>query len=84
MKRLSFQILSALIFAILFTFSHAHAAAPAEIVIGATAPLTGPAAEAGIALKQGITMLVEEWNAKGGIQIKEAGVEPHNKWIAIF
>jgi branched-chain amino acid transport system substrate-binding protein len=49
------------------------AAAPDEIRIGATAPLTGPAAEAGVALRQGIILAVEEWNAKGGIQIKEAG-----------
>jgi len=35
--------------------------------------LTGPAAEAGVALKQGIILAVEEWNAKGGIYIKEAG-----------
>jgi branched-chain amino acid transport system substrate-binding protein len=72
MKGKSFQIFFAIVCAILFTVNQAYAA-PSEIVIGATAPLTGPAAEAGIALKQGITMLVEEWNAKGGIQIKEAG-----------
>jgi len=51
----------------------AWAAAPKEIVIGATAPLTGPAAEAGVALKQGMLLAVEEWNAQGGIQVKEAG-----------
>jgi branched-chain amino acid transport system substrate-binding protein len=49
------------------------AASPDEIKIGVTAPLTGPAAEAGVALKQGMLLAVEEWNAKGGIQIKEAG-----------
>ena len=49
------------------------AGAPKEIRIGVTAPLTGPAAEAGVALKQGMMMAVEEWNAKGGIQVKEAG-----------
>ena len=49
------------------------AGAPKEIRIGVTAPLTGPAAEAGVALKQGMIMAVEEWNAKGGIQVKEAG-----------
>ena len=72
MKRQSFKIIFTVVCAILFTINHVHAA-PSEIVIGATAPLTGPAAEAGIALKQGITMVVEEWNAKGGIEIKEAG-----------
>lgn len=50
-----------------------YAGTPEQIRIGVTAPLTGPAAEAGVALKQGIIMAVEEWNAKGGIYIKEAG-----------
>lgn len=49
------------------------AGAPKEIRIGVTAPLTGPAAEAGVALKEGIIMAGEEWNAKGGIYVKEAG-----------
>jgi branched-chain amino acid transport system substrate-binding protein len=44
-----------------------------EIRIGATAALTGPAAEAGVALKQGMILAVEEWNAKGGIFIKDVG-----------
>jgi len=73
MRRLLFSIIFTLVCTILFTIGQTHAAAPTEITIGATAPLTGPAAEAGIALKQGITMVVEEWNAKGGIEIKEAG-----------
>jgi branched-chain amino acid transport system substrate-binding protein len=50
-----------------------YAASPKEIRIGVTAPLTGPAAEAGVALKQGIILAMEEWNQKGGIFIKEAG-----------
>lgn len=49
------------------------AQAPTEIRIGVTAPLTGPAAESGIGLKEGMILAVEEWNAKGGIYIKEAG-----------
>ena len=49
------------------------AQAPNEIRIGVTAPLTGPAAENGIGLKEGMILAVEEWNAKGGIYIKEAG-----------
>ena len=53
--------------------SSGMAAAPDEIRIGATAPLTGPAAEAGVALRQGLLLAVEEWNAKGGIQIREVG-----------
>jgi len=57
--------------AVMLTVS--NAASPDEIRIGATAPLTGPAAEAGVALRQGIILAVEEWNAQGGILIKEAG-----------
>jgi branched-chain amino acid transport system substrate-binding protein len=53
--------------------SSSFADAPKEIRIGATAPLTGPAAEAGVALKEGIVLAVEEVNAKGGIYIEEAG-----------
>ena len=56
-----------------FETSVCLADAPEEIRIGVTAPLTGPAAEAGVALKQGIILAVEEWNAKGGIEVKEAG-----------
>lgn len=37
--------------------------------IGITAPLTGAAAEAGTAIRQGAMMAAEEINAKGGIQI---------------
>ncbi len=59
-----------------------QAGAPEEIRIGVTAPLTGPAAEAGIALKQGIILAVEEWNGKGGVYIKEAGKKlPIKVWI---
>ena len=36
------------------------------IRIGMTAPLTGPASESGIALKEGATLAVEEINAAGG------------------
>jgi len=59
-----------------------YAGTPKQIRIGVTAPLTGPAAEAGVALKQGIIMAGEEWNAKGGIYIKEAGKKlPVKIWI---
>jgi branched-chain amino acid transport system substrate-binding protein len=47
------------------------AAPPKAIKIGITAPLTGPAAEAGVALKQGFILAMEEWNAKGGVMLKE-------------
>lgn len=63
-----------LIFAVLAFFIAAPALAaapPKAIKIGITAPLTGPAAEAGVALKQGFILAVEEWNAKGGVMLKE-------------
>ena len=41
------------------------------IKIGWMGPLTGPIAEAGIGVRQGSLLAVEEWNAKGGIYIKE-------------
>jgi branched-chain amino acid transport system substrate-binding protein len=37
--------------------------------IGVTAPLSGAPAHAGIGVRQGMTIAVEEWNAKGGITI---------------
>jgi branched-chain amino acid transport system substrate-binding protein len=55
-----------------FVAAPAPAAAPPKAVkIGITAPLTGPAAEAGVALKQGFLLAMEEWNAKGGVTVKE-------------
>jgi len=53
--------------------SNSQAGVPKEIRIGATAPLTGPAAEAGVALKQGMILAIEEWNAKGGVMLKKYG-----------
>ena len=74
MRKLTFG--SGLIFFVfLFVVGYASltlAAGPDEIRIGATAPLTGPAAEAGVALKQGMIQAIEEWNAKGGIKVKES------------
>lgn len=39
------------------------------IRIGMTAPLTGPASEAGVALRQGAELAVEEINADGGVDV---------------
>lgn len=37
--------------------------------IGVTGPLSGAPAQSGLALRQGMTLAVEEWNAKGGVII---------------
>jgi branched-chain amino acid transport system substrate-binding protein len=61
-------VFAALVF---FVAAPALAAAPPKAIkIGITAPLTGPAAEAGVALKQGFILAMEEWNAKGGVMLK--------------
>jgi branched-chain amino acid transport system substrate-binding protein len=49
------------------------AAAPQEVRIGVTAPLTGPTAESGVATKEGMILAWEEWNKKGGVYLKEYG-----------
>ena len=46
-------------------------AQPKTIKLGWVGPLTGPAAEAGIADKQGCTLALEEWNSKGGVYVAE-------------
>lgn len=43
--------------------------ASAQVKIGFIAPLTGPAAEAGTALRQGATLAMDEINAKGGVDV---------------
>ncbi|MFQ5829477.1 MAG: ABC transporter substrate-binding protein [Candidatus Methylomirabilia bacterium] len=47
----------------------AHAQAPIEVRIGVTLPLTGPAAEAGVAMRQAMKMAEEEVNARGGVKL---------------
>lgn len=45
-------------------------AAPADtspIKIGVLAPLSGPVPTFGVSTKNGVTMAIEEWNAKGGV-----------------
>ncbi|HML08570.1 MAG TPA: ABC transporter substrate-binding protein [Xanthobacteraceae bacterium] len=43
-------------------------ARPQEAVkIGVTGPFSGPAAQSGLALRQGMIVAVEEWNATGGV-----------------
>lgn len=48
---------------------HRQASAAEPIRIGVVAPLTGPAANGGISMRQGMELAVEEWNAKGGVTI---------------
>jgi len=67
----AFQFFLVLTALVMFIASPTLAAPPKAIKIGITAPLTGPAAEAGVALKQGFILAVEEWNAKGGVMLKE-------------
>jgi branched-chain amino acid transport system substrate-binding protein len=43
--------------------------ADAQVKVGFIAPLTGPAAEAGTALRQGAQLAMDEINAKGGIDV---------------
>jgi len=44
-----------------------------EIRLGATLPLTGKEARAGLMFKNGYTLAVEELNAAGGVMVKAAG-----------
>jgi branched-chain amino acid transport system substrate-binding protein len=69
MKRiisLIFVILFGSISSVEFTFAQ-----PKSIKIGWTGPLSGPAAEAGVANKQGAILAMEECNAKGGVYVAE-------------
>ncbi len=47
---------------------------PKEVIkIGVPLPLTGPAAETGLAMKRGAILAMEQVNEKGGIYVKELG-----------
>jgi len=39
------------------------------VKIGITAPLSGPPAQSGLSLRQGMTAAAAEWNAKGGVTV---------------
>ena len=41
-----------------------------EVVVGVLAPLTGPAAQFGVAVHQGIELYVNQFNALGGLQVR--------------
>ncbi|MGA2465724.1 MAG: ABC transporter substrate-binding protein [Thermodesulfobacteriota bacterium] len=68
------NILLTVCFLLMFTFSGNSAwAQPKTIQIGWIGPLTGPAAEYGIALRQGSVLALDEWNSNGGVYVKEYG-----------
>jgi branched-chain amino acid transport system substrate-binding protein len=76
MKRKCFKSLTTLLLVGSFLFSiglgKAMAAeAPDSIRVGIVLPLSGPAAWAGISLKNGSELVVDEVNAQGGVFIKE-------------
>ncbi len=48
-------------------------AAPTEIVLGATLPLTGKEARAGLYFRNGYALAIDEANAAGGVMVKSAG-----------
>ena len=41
-----------------------------EVLIGVLAPLTGPVAQFGVAVNQGLQLYIEQFNARGGLQIR--------------
>jgi branched-chain amino acid transport system substrate-binding protein len=46
-------------------------APPREILVGSPNPLTGSASKHGVEMKNAISLAVEQWNAKGGVYVKE-------------
>lgn len=47
----------------------AVAQAQETVKIGITDPLSGPPAQSGVSLRQGMTVAAAEWNAKGGVTV---------------
>ncbi len=43
--------------------------AAGTVKVGVTGPFSGPAAQSGLALKQGMEIAAAEWNAKGGVDV---------------
>jgi len=41
-----------------------------EVLIGVLAPMTGPVAQFGMAVHQGLSLYIEQFNARGGLQIR--------------
>ena len=65
MRKKLFSVLTVLTAAV-FLGSAAHGA---TLKIGVAGPLTGDQAAFGEMLKNGATLAVEEWNAKGGVSV---------------
>ena len=65
MRKKLFSVLTVMVAAV-FLGSAAHAA---TLKIGVAGPLTGDQAAFGEMLKNGATLAVEEWNAKGGVSV---------------
>jgi len=49
------------------TFTGCKTAAPSTIKIGGIGPVTGEASTFGVSIRNGYEMMIEEWNAKGGV-----------------
>jgi len=69
MKKLFAIMLAAAMVAAMFTGCQSSASG-GKIKIGMSGPLTGDAAEYGIAVKAGMEIAIEEINAKGGLQFE--------------
>ena len=63
--------------AVVFLGSAAHAA---TLKIGVAGPLTGDQAAFGEMLKNGATLAVEEWNAKGGVKVGKKKMKVDILW----
>ena len=68
MKKVFALVLSALMILTMFAGCGEEKLDPAVVKIGMSGPLTGPAAQYGIAVKAGMEIAIEEINALGGIQ----------------
>ncbi len=67
--RQSTRLAAIAILALLTTALVGPASAQDSLMIGVTAPLSGPAAQSGLALRQGMIIAADEWNAKGGVTL---------------
>lgn len=66
MKNILTVISTILVISVLFACSSTN---NEEITIGVTGPLTGPTANSGVAIKEGMEVAIKEWNERGGIEV---------------